>query len=238
MNISATTYSAYPTGFNTVRTQDTDYALTPPGQTPETSQTAAQTDPPPAQTPTNPNSSSTGADTKPSESEQGSQADTQTVNGHELTLEEVRMVDQLKERDTEVRRHEMAHVAAGGRYITSGANFSYERGPNGVNYAVGGEVSIDTSPIPGDPQATIQKMKQVKNAALAPANPSAQDLKVASNATSAVAKALSELMISQAKALAEKNEEQAFGNPKDAADTYEQVNNLPDTDTSSFQIAV
>ena len=59
----------------------------------------------------------------------------------------------------------MAHITAGGRYITSGANFTYKRGPDGRSYAVGGEISIDTAPIPGDPQATIQKMRQVKSAA-------------------------------------------------------------------------
>lgn len=170
--------------------------------------------------------------------EQNSESDTTMVNGQALTQEQIRVLDQLQQIDTQVRRHEMAHVAAGGRYITSGATFSYQKGPDGRNYAVGGEVGIDTSPIPGDPQATIQKMRQVKSAALAPTNPSSQDMKVASQATSNVSKALSELMILQAKEQAEAKENQAFGNLKNAANSYEKVNNLPETDTSSFQIAV
>jgi len=151
---------------------------------------------------------------------------------------ELQLLQDLKQTDTEVRRHEMAHIAAGGRYITSGANFSYKRGPDGKNYAVGGEVSIDTSPVPGDPQATVQKMRQIKSAALAPANPSSQDLRVASKATQTASKALSDLMILQAKEQANSNEKKAFGNIKEAASSYEKVNNLPENDTSSFQIAV
>ena len=52
-------------------------------------------------------------------------------------------------------------------------------GPDGNRYAIGGEVSIDVAPVDGDPEATIAKMEIVKAAALAPAEPSAQDRKVA-----------------------------------------------------------
>ncbi|MCP4671984.1 MAG: SprA-related family protein, partial [Desulfobacula sp.] len=99
-------------------------------------------------------------------------------------------------------------------------------------------VGIDTSPVPGDPQATIQKMSQVKNAALAPANPSPQDIKVASQASQASSKALSELMMLEAERLSESNKSKAFGNLQQASDSYIKVNNLPEDDTSSFQIAV
>ncbi|MFH2091082.1 MAG: putative metalloprotease CJM1_0395 family protein [Pseudomonadota bacterium] len=174
----------------------------------------------------------------PSGKGQTNQSDTQMVNGRQLTQEQVRVLDQLQQIDAQVRRHEMAHIAAGGRYITSGATFSYQKGPDGRNYAVGGEVGIDSSPVPGDPQATIQKMRQVKNAALAPADPSSQDMKVASQATSNLSKALSELMILQAKERAASNKTQVFGNMKTAVSSYEKVNNLPETDTSTFQIAI
>jgi len=110
-----------------------------------------------------------------------------------LTQEEKRLVQELKKIDAEVRAHEMAHIAAGGEYITSGATFSYQQGPDGKNYAVGGEVRIDTSPEPGDPEATLKKMRQVRAAALAPAQPSSQDLKVASKAASQAAKAMAEI---------------------------------------------
>ncbi len=172
------------------------------------------------------------------------QADTQNnsavkdIHGHELTQAEMQLLQTLKQTDRKVRRHEMAHIAAGGRYITSGAHFTYKQGPDGANYVVGGEVSIDTSPIPGDPQATIQKMRQVKNAALAPASPSPQDIKVASQASQTSSKALSELMMLKAERLSESNKSKAFGNLQQASDSYVKVNNLPENDTSSFRIAV
>ncbi len=163
---------------------------------------------------------------------------TTTANGHALTQAEMQLVEALKQVDSEVRSHEMAHVAAGGRFITSGANFSYKRGPDGKNYAVAGEVGIDTSPVPGDPAATVQKMRQIKNSALAPTNPSSQDLKVASKASSIATKAISELMILTTKEQAQSNEKTVFGDQKTASDSYERVSNMPESEPSTFQIAV
>ncbi len=102
------------------------------------------------------------------------------------------MVERLRKRDREVRAHEAAHQAAGGQYAGS-ASFSYQTGPDGQQYAVGGEVPIDLSPIPGDPQATIRKMQQVQAAALAPANPSGADREVAAKAAQIAAEAQAEL---------------------------------------------
>ena len=100
----------------------------------------------------------------------------------ELTEEEQREVEKLKERDSEVRRHEQAHKAAAGRYANGAPSFEYEVGPDGRRYAVGGEVSIDVSPVEDDPQATIDKMRQIRSAATAPAEPSNQDRQVAAEA--------------------------------------------------------
>ncbi|RLB93197.1 MAG: SprA-related family protein [Deltaproteobacteria bacterium] len=155
-----------------------------------------------------------------------------------LTQAELQLIMALEQTDTEVRNHEMAHIAAGGSLITSGASFTYQRGPDGNNYAVAGEVSIDTSEIPGDPKATAQKMRQVRSAAMAPASPSSQDLKVASKAAALAAKASSELTMLQAKQQAETNEAKAFGNMKQASDSYTRVNNLPEKDASTFKLAV
>ncbi|WP_447965902.1 putative metalloprotease CJM1_0395 family protein [Nitrospira sp. Ecomares 2.1] len=48
-------------------------------------------------------------------------------------------------------------MAASGRLAKSAARFSFQRGSDGKFYAVGGEVSIATFLIPGNPQSTIQK---------------------------------------------------------------------------------
>lgn len=102
---------------------------------------------------------------------------------------EQRRLQQLKSIDRAVRAHELAHQTVGGRYVTSGASFQYERGSDGRNYATSGEVSIDTSEIPGDPQATLVKAQVVLRAALAPVNPSSQDRQVAATATSMIQQA-------------------------------------------------
>ncbi len=99
-----------------------------------------------------------------------------------LTPDQQKQVEKLKQRDQDVRAHEQAHMAAGGAYVKGGATFQYQEGPDGKRYAIGGEVSIDTSPVKGDPQATIAKMETVKAAALAPADPSGQDRAVAAEA--------------------------------------------------------
>lgn len=109
--------------------------------------------------------------------------DSKEVEEGELTDEEKKEVEELKKRDMEVRSHEQAHVAAGGAYVRGGPSFSYQTGPDGNKYAIGGEVSIDTSSVSGDPEATIRKMQVVRKAALAPANPSSTDRSVAAAAS-------------------------------------------------------
>jgi hypothetical protein len=111
----------------------------------------------------------------------------------QLSQDQQRQVTKLKQRDQEVRAHEAAHMAAAGGLASGGASFSYERGPDGRLYAVGGEVGIDTSAIKGDPEATLRKAQQIRAAALAPAQPSAQDQAVAAQAAAMEAAARSEL---------------------------------------------
>lgn len=120
-----------------------------------------------------------------------------SVGEKSLSAEEQKEVDKLKKIDREVRAHERAHQAAAGGLAKGGASFSFQQGPDGNQYAVAGEVSIDMSPIPGNPTATIQKMQQVKRAAMAPADPSAQDRSVASKAQQMEAQARRELLQEQ-----------------------------------------
>ncbi len=109
-----------------------------------------------------------------------------------LSEAEEAQVDALKERDQEVRTHEQAHATTGGQYA-GGPSYEYETGPDGQQYAVGGEVQIDTAAIPGDPAATLAKMDTVIKAALAPANPSGQDKAVAAAASQKKVEAQAEL---------------------------------------------
>lgn len=97
-----------------------------------------------------------------------------------LTKQERRQVEQLRARDAEVRVHEAAHAAAAGG-LGGAPSFDYVTGPDGKRYAVGGEVSIDTSPA-RTPEETIAKARTIRAAATAPASPSAQDMAVAAAA--------------------------------------------------------
>jgi len=99
----------------------------------------------------------------------------------DLNQKQAEEVRELSARDREVRTHEAAHKAAGGS-LTGPASFSFSNGPDGKRYATGGEVSIDTSKVAGDNQATLIKANQIRAAALAPAQPSNTDQAVAAKA--------------------------------------------------------
>lgn len=98
-----------------------------------------------------------------------------------LSEADQRAITQLKQRDREVRAHELAHVAAGAGLVTHGASYSYQTGPDGQRYAVGGEVGIDVSKA-RTPEETIAKAQQIQAAALAPADPSGADRQIAARA--------------------------------------------------------
>lgn len=117
---------------------------------------------------------------------------TDRVSASGLTEEEQARVKVLSERDQEVRRHEEAHARVGGQYAGQ-PSYTYESGPDGRRYAVGGEVPIDVAPIPDDPQATITKMDVVKRAALAPAEPSSADRRIAALADAQRLEAVADL---------------------------------------------
>lgn len=98
----------------------------------------------------------------------------------------------LKQRDAEVHAHERAHMAVGGQYVAGGPSYDYQQGPDGRQYAIGGHVSIDASAIPDDPEAGVAKARQIRRAALAPSEPSAQDQAVAAKASAQEARATRE----------------------------------------------
>ena len=111
----------------------------------------------------------------------------------ELTEQEKKQVEKLKQRDREVRAHEQAHAAAAGSLAQGGPSYEFQTGPDGKRYAVGGSVNIDTSPVEGDPKATLEKAQKIQRAALAPAEPSQQDRAVAAEAAAMAAEARAEL---------------------------------------------
>ena len=124
----------------------------------------------------------------------------------DLSDDEKRLVNDLQSRDAEVRTHESAHQAAVAG-MTGAATFTYQQGPDGKMYAIGGEVSISSSK-GSTPQETISKAKQIIATAMAPSDPSGQDFLVASSAMMMLMKAEQQL----AKASQEEmNGKEAYG---------------------------
>lgn len=116
-----------------------------------------------------------------------------------LSREERRVVRELQQRDREVRAHEQAHRRAGGPHADP-PRYEFVRGPDGQRYAVSGSVSIDSSPVRDDPEATLEKMQTVQRAAMAPAEPSGRDLAVAARASALIQQARTELQSGNEKA--------------------------------------
>jgi hypothetical protein len=134
-----------------------------------------------------------------------------------LTPEALALIGKLKSRDTEVRQHEQAHLAAAGGLAVSGASYTYQRGPNGVDYAIGGEVHIDTAP-GRTPEETINRAHTIQAAALAPAEPSGADRAVAAQASQLEQQARAELAAQEvAKATGQRAPAASAAAPKDGA---------------------
>ncbi len=131
--------------------------------------------------------------------EKAAQESKKTAPG-DLSPDQERAVQELRARDREVRAHEQAHKIVGGKYAGA-ISYSYQEGPDGKQYAIGGSVPIDVSP-ESTPEATVAKMRVVIAAALAPAEPSGPDRAVAQTAQA-------QLMQASADARAEKQAEAA-----------------------------
>lgn len=172
----------------------------------------------------------TGEEILASRPEKSSSSDKQ------LTEEEQKQIDELKARDREVKTHEQAHIAAGGSYVKGGATYDYQTGPDGKQYAVGGSVNIDTSPVDGDPEATIAKAQVVIKAALAPAEPSGQDQKVASAARQMMNEARKELTSQnneEINADTNTDTENKTGSVEESSDTSNKETAAVNTDSST-----
>ena len=89
-------------------------------------------------------------------------------------------VVRLQRTEQNIRSHEQAHISAGGAFA-GGASYIYTNGPDGRMYVSGGEVPIQ-APEGKTPEETVNNMEIVRRAALAPPDPSGQDLSVAAAA--------------------------------------------------------
>jgi len=90
------------------------------------------------------------------------------------------IIQELRRIEQKVIAHEMAHKTVAGRYAGA-VHYTYTKGPDGKLYITGGEVSLDISE-EAEPEETVKKMEIIEAAALAPADPSSQDIRVAQTA--------------------------------------------------------
>ncbi|EAH8787011.1 hypothetical protein IR462_000166 [Campylobacter coli] len=152
---------------------------------------------------------------------------TQMINGVELTIQQAQQVRELQSIDRNVKAHEAAHQAAGGG-LAGAASFSYTRGPDNQMYATAGEVPIRMQK-GRTPEETIANARQVVAAAMAPADPSPQDYKVAANALKMEFEARAEatkLKAQEAQEKKKENEEKQENldiNNQDSKDNFEET---------------
>ena len=126
----------------------------------------------------------------------GSPARSTTALSGQLTREQQQQVQELQQTDRRVRTHEQAHLSVGADLVRGGPSYSYQTGPDGRRYAVGGEVSIDASP-DRTPEDTIPKAQHIRATALAPVDPSPQDHSVAAQASRMESEARRQLAVQQ-----------------------------------------
>lgn len=143
-----------------------------------------------------------------------------------LTRAQRDMVTELVQRDREVRSHEAAHQAAGGGLVGA-ASYSYQEGPDGRSYAIGGECPIQI-PASDNPSEMIDIAQRVRAAALAPGNPSGQDLAVANAAVQLEAQARQALAQQSAQAQAPQSSQAA--RPGKPSPSGEVPNGQPSTE--------
>ena len=118
--------------------------------------------------------------------------DAEMTKQEKLQLPEVRQeIRQLQLTEQEVIKHEQAHKSVGGS-VTGPVSYTYTEGPDDQRYIDGGEVSINAKE-GSTPEETLSILERVRAAALAPADPSPQDLRVAASAASRMQQVRSEI---------------------------------------------
>lgn len=116
----------------------------------------------------------------------------------ELSDSDLQEIQKLKETDSKVKAHEMAHKAAAGSLASGGPYYDYEQGPDGVSYAVSGRVPIRL-PETSDPEQALRDSEQAYRAALAPADPSSADRAAAAEFSSRATEARQQIARSRQK---------------------------------------
>ncbi|MFH0880414.1 MAG: putative metalloprotease CJM1_0395 family protein [Lentisphaerota bacterium] len=98
-----------------------------------------------------------------------------------LNQREEEEVTRLRARDQVVRLHEARHAAALG--ASAGVTrYTFDIGPDGRAYAVGGSIEVNAMPA-STPEASVAKARMLRSAAMAGGEPSGADFAMACEAT-------------------------------------------------------
>ncbi len=109
----------------------------------------------------------------------------------EMSAEDQALLDKLKARDSLVRGHETAHIMAAGGQATGPAQYTYQTGPDGRQYAIGGSVNIAVVSSPSSDEDAANQAATASRAAMANSEMSLCDMQVAMRASELSAKAKS-----------------------------------------------
>lgn len=128
--------------------------------------------------------------------------------GAPLDQEDQARLAEMRARDKDVRDQKAAQARAAAPYAGA-ANFEYETGPDGRQYAVSGEVKIDVSATVGDASETARKMEQILSATLAADELSVEDRRVLAEARKQRLEAQTDIIAANAEQRAGAAEEEA-----------------------------
>ncbi len=187
------TSSSTPTSYHSLDSSPNQRVISP-------SFTSSAGDTPPASTSSRTSSSTESSEATESAPTNNAEQQRQQAAQQAQQQAEQKMIQELQARDRKVRAHEGSHAAAGGNLVVSGPSYTYQRGPDGRAYAIGGKVQLDVSEVANDPEASLQKSEQIRRAALAPMDPSPQDIKVASSAGQMAARARLDIAVERREA--------------------------------------
>lgn len=110
------------------------------------------------------------------------------ASGAKPDADDQALLQRLQDRDAKVRAHELAHVMAAGGQAQGLPQYTYQTGPDGRSYAVGGAVNISISSS-GDAEGDARQAETARRAALATGETSTRDALTANQAGDMAARA-------------------------------------------------
>lgn len=115
-------------------------------------------------------------------------ADVSTESSHQtkrLSDEELRVLEELKLRDSAVREEEESHARMLGRHAGA-IRYEYQIGPDGKPYVINGSVEVDPKFTSTKAEDIRKVLQRIRRAAVAVSNPSQADLNIAASAAAKI----------------------------------------------------